>query len=456
MRFMKAILSEINYNTKLPVNLNKASRVFFLSLMRLSVYLSVSYNFLQKEDCFDIIYYILIADYNESGSSVGYICCTEDFMKFIHLSDLHIGKRVNEYSMTEDQQYILTKIINIIDEESPDAVIIAGDVYDKAVPSAEAVQLFDDFLFRLSKRKLKVFVISGNHDSAERIAFGGRLMHQSGIYMSPVFNGTIVPVELFDEYGKINIWMLPFIKPVNVRGFYPDSEIITYTDALKTVTDNLSVNENERNILITHQFVTGSLRSESEEISVGGTDNVDVSVFNAFDYTALGHIHRPQNCSSEKVRYCGTPLKYSFSEAKDEKSVTVAEIKNKGELTVRTVMLIPLRDMVEIKGKYEEIMLRDFYKDTTYQEDYMHIILTDDEEINDAVGKLRTVYRNLMKLSYDNKRTRSNSSVTFNGDVKNKSPFEHFADFFELQNNQPMSEEQQKIMAELFEEVSEV
>lgn len=377
-------------------------------------------------------------------------------MKFIHLSDLHIGKRVNEYSMTEDQEYILRKILNIVDNESPDGVIIAGDVYDKAVPSAEAVRIFDDFLFSLAKRNLKVFIISGNHDSAERIAFGGRIMNNSGIYVSPVFNGKITPCVLEDEYGKLSVWMLPFVKPVNVRTFYPEDEILTYTDAVRTVIDKAAINTDERNILITHQFVTGSERTESEEISVGGTDNVDVSVFSSFDYTALGHIHRPQNCTDEKIRYCGTPLKYSFSEAKDKKSVTVAEIKNKGELTIRTIPLEPMRDMIELKGRYEELMLREFYENTSYREDYVHIILTDEDEINDVVGKLRTVYHNIMKLSYDNSRTARNAVISGLENVEKKSPPEHFAAFFEMQNNHAMSEEQCKIITALFDEMREV
>lgn len=376
-------------------------------------------------------------------------------MKFIHISDLHIGKRVNEYSMLEDQEYILTKIINITDDQKADCVIIAGDIYDKSVPSAEAVELFDDFLVHLSKRNLKVFVISGNHDSPERIAFGGRLMTQSGIYMSPVYDGDISPVVLEDDFGKINIWMLPFVKPSHVRRYNEEAQIFSYTDAMAVAIGNLDIDENQRNIMITHQFVTGATRTESEEISVGGTDNVDVSVFDSFDYTALGHIHRPQNCKSEKVRYCGTPLKYSFSEAGDEKSVTVAELKAKGTLEIKTVPLVPLRDMVEIKGKYDEIMLRDFYRDTTYQEDYVHITLTDEEDIPDAVGKLRTVYHNLMKLDYDNTRTGTVNIIDGAGDVEKKSPFEHFAEFYEMQNNQSMSDEQSSFIKTLVEQVWE-
>ena len=375
-------------------------------------------------------------------------------MKYIHLSDLHIGKRVNEYSMLEDQEYILTKIINIIDEERPDGVFIAGDVYDKSIPSAEAVQLFDSFLTRLAKRNLSVFVISGNHDSPERIAFGGQLMNRSGIYMSPVYDGKIEPVTMEDEYGKVNIYMLPFIKPAHVRAvFRDDPEIQSYTDAVRKAIDELHVDTSERNIMITHQFVTGADRTESEEISVGGTDNVDVSVFECFDYTALGHIHRPQNCKSDKVRYCGTPLKYSFSEAKDKKSVTVIELTD--TMTVRTVPLAPLRDMKEIKGLYNDIMAKDFYKDTTYETDYMHITLTDEEDIPDAIGRLRTVYHNLMKLDYDNKRTRTNTVIVSAQIVKEKLPNEYFAEFYDMQNGQPMSDIQRKFIDELIERIQE-
>jgi len=376
-------------------------------------------------------------------------------MKFIHLSDLHIGKRVNEYSMLEDQKYILNQILNIIDEEKPDSVIIAGDVYDKSVPSAEAVALFDDFLVKLANRDLYVFVISGNHDSPERIAFGGKLMEASKIYMSPVYDGTVTPVTLKDEFGKINIWMLPFVKPVHIRRFNDDIEINSYTDAIKIAVNKLDIDSTERNLMITHQFVTGADRTESEEISVGGTDNVDVSVFEVFDYTALGHIHRPQNCKSEKVRYSGTPLKYSFSESKDNKSVTVAELKEKGNLIVNTIALTPVRDMVEIRGRYEEIMLRSFYKDTSYQEDYTHITLTDEDDIPDAIGKLRTVYHNLMKLDYDNLRTRNMNSIDGAENLEKKSPFEHFSEFYKKQNNQPMNDNQNDFMKKLIEEIWE-
>lgn len=377
-------------------------------------------------------------------------------MKFLHLSDLHLGKRVNEFSMLEDQEYILTKIINIIDEQKPDGVIIAGDVYDKSVPSAEAVELFDDFLVRLAKRDLKVFVISGNHDSAERIAFGGRLMDKSGIYMSPVFGGKVEPITLKDDFGDVNIYMLPFIKPSNVRRFYPENEIVTYTDAVKTVIDNMEIDTSMRNVLVTHQFVTGAVRSESEDISVGGTDNVDASVFECFDYVALGHIHRSQKCGGgEYIRYSGTPLKYSFSEAKDNKTVTVVEMSAKGNITLDFIPLVPKRDMVEIKGTYDELTLKSFYENTTYQDDYIHITLTDEEDIPDVLTKLRVIYKNIMKLDYDNKRTRTMNEIGGAENVKEKTHFELFSEFYELQNGQPLSEEQTEFVSDIIEQLWE-
>ena len=376
-------------------------------------------------------------------------------MKFIHLSDLHIGKRVNEFSMIEDQEYILKRILKIIDDEAPDGVIIAGDVYDKPVPSAEAVELFDDFIVRLSKRDLSVYIISGNHDSPERLAFGNRLMAASNIYFSSVYNGKTERFELTDEYGTTAIHMLPFVKPSHVRRFYPDDRIESYTDAIAVAVREMHLNQDDRNMIITHQFVTGAERSDSEDISVGGTDNVDASAFDGFDYVALGHIHRPQNVGSDIIRYCGSPLKYSFSEAPYEKSVTVVELKEKGNTSVRTVPLTPMRDMVELKGTYEELTLKSFYEGTSYREDYVHITLTDEEDIPDVVQKLRVIYRNLMKLDYDNKRTRHQTEINGAEDVAVKSPLELFAEFYEQQNGAEMSDEQAKHMEVLIEKIWE-
>lgn len=423
-------------------------------------------------------------------------------MKFIHLSDLHLGKRVNGYSMLEDQEYILNEIKAVITAESPDAVLIAGDVYDKPVPPAEAVRLFDDFLVQLSRWGLKVFVISGNHDSPERIAFGSRLMDASGIYLSPVYDGTVTPVSLHDTYGVVDIYMLPFLKPAHVRRFYETEteQIQSYTDAMQTAISHLPLDHTRRNVLITHQFVTGSVRAESEEISVGGSDNIDASVFAPFDYVALGHLHTPQNCGqtaptgaaessadeqvgaphdtessaneqtgatrdtalsaveqigATRIRYCGTPLKYSFSEAKDRKSVTVIELYEKGNLHIHTVPLKPLHDLVELKGTYDTVTARSFYEGTSWQEDYTHITLTDEEDIPDAIGKLRAIYHHLMKLDYDNKRTHSSSEITADLAVEEKTPIQLFSDFYELQNNQPLNEEQATFLNELIETIWE-
>ena len=375
-------------------------------------------------------------------------------MKLIHLSDLHLGKRVNEVSMIEDQEYILTAIIRIIDEQRPDALIIAGDVYDKSVPSAEAVSLLDDFLYRLSKRGIPVFIISGNHDSAERLAFGGRLMEGAGIYVSPVYSGTTEPVVLNDEHGPVRFWLLPFIKPVNVKRWYPEENISSYTDALRVAVEKLNVDYTERNVLVTHQFVTGASTCESEEITVGGSDNVDAELFAGFDYVALGHIHGPQNIGSERIRYCGTPLKYSFSETGHCKSLSVVELGAKGEFKLQTIPLIPKRDMREIKGNYNELASKSFYEGSK-TDDYLHVILTDEEDVPEAVGRLRTIYPNIMKLSYDNTRTRSSNHIAAVEDMQQKSPLQLFEELYENMNNKPMSEEQRSFSRELIEKIWE-
>lgn len=375
-------------------------------------------------------------------------------MKFVHLSDLHLGKRVNEFSMIEDQAYILTKILGIIREERPDGVLIAGDIYDKSVPSVEAVSLFDDFLKQLSRQQTQVFIISGNHDSPERLGFASELIALSGIHIAPAYDGMVCPVSLEDGYGTVNVYMLPFIKPVHVRSAFPEEKAESYTEAVSAAIAHMDIREGERNILIAHQFVTGAARCESEDISVGGLDNVDASVFDAFDYVALGHIHGSQQIGRESVRYCGTPLKYSFSEAKQRKSVTVAELKEKGNLGIRTVSLTPLRDLRELKGTYEELANRKNYEGTSL-EDYLHITLTDEEDIVDAVGKLRVIYPNLMKLDYDNRRTRENREITGGDEMEAKTPMELVREFYERQNNQPMNGKQEALVSRLMEKIWE-
>ena len=376
-------------------------------------------------------------------------------MKLIHLSDLHLGKRVNEFSMLEDQQYILGVILSILDAERPDAVLIAGDVYDKSVPPAEAMALLDDFLVRLSQRGLQTLVISGNHDSAERVAFGGRLMEHSGVRLSPVYGGTVCPIVLTVEHGPVFFYLLPFLKPSHVRRFFPERPIDTYTDAMAAAVAAMHVDSAARNVLVTHQFVTGAVRCDSEELSVGGADNVDVSVFDPFDYVALGHLHGPQRVGRDTVRYCGSPLKYSFSEARQQKSVTIVELGEKGSVLVRTAPLAPLRDMAELRGTYEEVTRRSFYEGRSWQRDYLHITLTDEDDVPDAVGKLRILYPNLMKLDYDNRRTRAGFSAGEAEDAERKSPLSLLEEFFEKQNGQPMSGEQRALAARLMEEIWE-
>ena len=375
-------------------------------------------------------------------------------MKLIHLSDLHIGKRVNQVSMLREQEYILEKILEIIDTEAPEAVLICGDVYDKSVPPAEAVTLFDDFLCRLAQRQLQVFIISGNHDSAERLAFGGRLMAGRGIHLAPVYDGNVAPITLEDSHGEVHFWLLPFLKPAQVRRFYPEETIESYTDACRVAVEHMGLDPKQRNVLLTHQFVTGSATCDSEEVSVGGSDNVDGAVFEAFDYVALGHIHGPQNVGSQKIRYCGTPLKYSFSEAGHKKSVTVAELGEKGALSLRTVALTPLHDLREIRGSYEEVTAKAFYEGTAV-EDYLHITLTDEEDVPEAMARLRVIYPNLMKLSYDNTRTRSSTQVEGPVDVQKKSPLQLFDELYQQQNGQSMTDVQRSFLRELMESIWE-
>lgn len=371
-------------------------------------------------------------------------------MKLIHLSDLHLGKRIYGFSMIEDQRYILEQILNIADEEKPDGVILAGDLYDKSIPPAEAVQLFDWFLTSLSMRELTVFAISGNHDSAERIAFGAGLMSGKGVYFSPVYDGNVKKIRLEDEYGPVTIWLLPFLKPVTVRQALKDEKIEGYQNALAAVLERIEMDRNQRNVIVAHQFVTGASLCDSEELHVGGLDQIDAEVFDGFDYVALGHIHSPQKAGRETVRYCGTPLKYSFSEAEQTKSVTVVELFEKGEITLRQIPLTPLRDMRKIKGTYMELMSPSFYQ-AGNREDYVQITLTDKEDITDGLQKLRVIYPNLMQLTYDNLRTQQNQEIIVDEEIEKKSELELFEDFYRIQNNQELSEEQKGFVAELCE-----
>lgn len=376
----------------------------------------------------------------------------------MHLADLHLGKRVNGFSMMEDQEYILNRILEIMEEEQPDGLLIAGDVYDKTIPPAEAVRLMDDFLTAVAAKHVPVFLISGNHDSAERVAFGHQLMQGSGIWISPVYDGTIRHHTLEDRWGEVNIYLIPFLRPSVVRSFFPDVEIEDYTDALRTIIEDLQVDTSRRNVVLAHQFVTaaGALPEtcDSEQLSVGGLDRVDGSVFSPFDYTALGHLHGPQRVGSETIRYAGSPLKYSFSELHQRKSVTVAELRAKGETEIRQIPLQPRREMIELRGTFEEI-LEEARKKGELQTDYYHMILTDETDVVDALSRLREYYPNIMLLDYDNRRTRSQKEVEQLDRVEERTPGELFAALYEQQNGPEMDSDRKEYLDGLIREIWE-
>ena len=375
-------------------------------------------------------------------------------MKLIHLSDLHLGKRVNGFSMLDDQATILEQILAVIDDEAPDAVLIAGDVYDRTTPPAEAVRLFDDFLVKLSARAVRVIVISGNHDSAERLSFGARLMAGSGVTLAPVYDGTLQPVTLTDAHGEVRIWPLPFLRRAQVQRYFPETELKNETDAIAAVIGSMDIDSTQRNVLVAHQFVTGAATCDSEELQVGTADGVDVNVFAPFDYVALGHLHGAQRVGRETVRYCGTPLKYSFSEKDHIKSVTVAELGAKGDVLVRAVPLTPRHDLRELRGTYDALTLRANYEHTA-TDDYLSIVLTDEQDVPDALMKLRVIYPNIMQLRYDNTRTRAEAVIEGAGIAPRRSALELFEDFYALQNGQDMTKEQRDFAALLLQEIRE-
>lgn len=375
-------------------------------------------------------------------------------MRFLHLADLHIGKRVNGFSMIEDQKFVFEQVYSVIENEKIDGIIMAGDIYDKPVPSAEAVKLFDEMLTRLVSMDLPIFVISGNHDSAERIGFGSDILSAAKVYMSRVYNGNLQKIELEDDYGKINVYLLPFIKPATVKNIYKEAEIKDYDDALAYVLNQEKIDETKRNVIVSHQFVTGAMRIESEEVSVGGLDNVSVENYDAFDYVALGHIHRAQQMGRESARYAGTLLKYSFSEENHNKSMTIVDLKEKGNIEIKEIPVKPLHDLKTIKGKFSKITSEEFYKELK-KEDYYRAVLTDEEDILNAIGKLKSIYPNLMSMEYDNTRTRSYSVVDNVETGETKSPLDYFEEFFEKQNGRKMSEKQRDYLLEILGEAKE-
>ena len=381
-------------------------------------------------------------------------------MKVMHLSDLHLGKNILEQSLIGDQEYILKEIINIIKEKNIDVVLIAGDIYDKGIPNVEAVKLFSNFLAKLYNMRVKVFVIAGNHDSKDRLIFGNELFIDNGVYIEGIFDGNLKCVTLSDEYGEFNIYMFPFVKPADVRLYFFNDNIDSYHDAVRCVINNTKIDKNKRNIIMIHQFVTANgvdlIRSDSENISLGGIDNIDVSIFDSFDYVAMGHIHRPQKLLKETIRYAGSPLKYSFSEVNHKKSVPIIEFREKGDVNIELVDLNPIRDMIVIKGQLDVLISKDYVKNLN-KDDYVHAIITDEDYVMDAIGKIRSVYKNVLKLEYDNTRINGNGCVNQEKivDVKKISEFDLFKDFYFKQNNLDLDIEREKIIKNIIKDIKE-
>ena len=366
-------------------------------------------------------------------------------MRFLHLSDLHLGKRLGEMPLAKDQEYILSELAGIADSENADAVIIAGDVYDTAVPPAEAVSMFDRFITRLADSGKKIFIISGNHDSQRRLEFGASLMKNSGVYLRGTYGGAYEPVVLRDEEGEICVYMLPFVKPSSVRFAHEECEAATTDEAVRFAISAMNVDPSKRNILIAHQFVAGSQRSDSEDLSAGGSDSVGPDALAAFDYVALGHLHSSQRAGSEFIRYCGSPLKYSFSEIRGNKCALIVDVMKKGCVSVKSLPLTPLHDLRHIKGEYAQLTLLENYKGTKL-DDYVYITLTDEDDVPNAIGKLRSIYPNILKLDYDNVRTRTTAQFDIPSEVKMKSPEELISEFFKMQNSVLPNEYQTQII----------
>ncbi len=353
-----------------------------------------------------------------------------------------MGKTLYDFPLIEDQEYILKRTLDAVDRERPGCVLISGDVFDRGVAPTDALRAFDDFLVGLNRRGLPVFIISGNHDSPDRIAFASRLLKGSGVHISGAYEGSLEKHTLTDEHGEIDVYLLPFVKPLTLRRFFPDEEAGNWTGAVRAVLKKAGIDPGRRSVLLAHQFVTGASRSESEEVSVGGADNVDADVFDAFDYVALGHLHNRQSVGRATLRYCGSPLKYSFSETKGEKSLTFVEFAGKGDVRIREVPLVPRRDMREIRGTYMEVTARGFYQGLD-RDDYFRITLTDEQDQPDAMAKLRLIYPNLMRLDYDNTRTRTESRISEAADASRLTPLELFRMLYREQNNQDFCAEQE-------------
>jgi len=377
-------------------------------------------------------------------------------MKLLHLGDLHFGKRVGNLSLLKDQKDLNEIIYDTIDREGIDAVLICGDIYDKGIPAEEAVKVFDDFLVELAKKKIPVMITAGNHDSAERLSFGDRLIETADIYISPAYDGNVKKVSLKDEYGTVNFYLLPFVKPVDVRHAFGNETIENYTDALRVAIGNMNVDTSERNVILSHQFVTDICGTQTktdgseDELYVGGTAAVHPSVYEPFDYTALGHIHRPQHVWRDNIRYCGSLMKFSFNEEEQNKKLTIVELGEKGNIKIDRIPITPPRDFITVKGTFSEMRKN---KDGIGKDDFVRVILTDENDIANAFSILRETYPCLQELRYDNKRT-NNMTIADGGETApDLKPIEMAELFYKQRNNSEMSEEQREIVSSLIEEI---
>ena len=371
-------------------------------------------------------------------------------MKFLHLGDLHLGKTLFDFDLVEDQRYILDQILCIAEKESVDGVLIAGDVYDKSVPSEAATKLLDYFLMKLAQKEIKVFMVSGNHDSDDRLNYGSTLFASNQIFISAVFDGTLHRQSFAEEDTKINIYMLPFVKASQVRHYFPDEKIESYDDAVQTIIRNTDINKGNKNILVAHQFVSGKgedpALAGSESVgtqSVGLVEKIGYDCFNDFDYVALGHIHSPQKVGREEIRYAGSPLKYSLSEANNEKSVSLITVSAEERVKIELVPLKPMRNVRHIKGTLKELLDK---KNVKASEDFIYATLTDEDIINDAMGIFQQVYPNTVRIDYDNSHTREIEQVDISKIAENKSFPELIGDFYRLMYGCEITEEEMDVM----------
>ncbi len=369
-------------------------------------------------------------------------------MRFLHLSDLHIGRRVNGFSMLEDQANMLEQALEMA--RQADAVLLAGDLYDKAQPSAEAIRMVGDFLVRLSRLGKPVFGISGNHDSPEQVAYCRELLGECGVWMSQSFNGTLASHVLRDEWGEVHVWLLPFIRPASVRMYFP--QVKTYEDAVRAALGTAQKDPHARHVLVAHQYVSGAEVCESEMRLIGGLDQISLSAFDGFDYVALGHLHSPQQMAQGRVCYAGSPLKYSLSEENQRKSALMVTIESKGKHMVEKMPFQPLRDMRTVTG-----MLADVAAPEKHSEDYVYAVLTDEEVLMDPLGALRMTYPRLLGMRICNSRSNEEAAAVENADAENLTPMEHFEAFYALQNHDtPPDEQRLRVMRQIFEEAEEM